>query len=183
MCGFLEVEVAECPPHREAAAGLRLVAVAGHGEGGARAHRPPRDDLHAEGIHHCALGGGVTIGSGAETADARIDGLGGGFELDRKRDLVGGGHREELLAPQVELGCLDVLVLLRRGQTVELVGRAERGVVACVGQRVGDDVGVERSGPRVSLALVDDDANADTLDLRSGEGLHVALECVHVDFE
>ena len=110
-------------------------------------------------------------------------GLGGGFELDRERDLVGGRHREELFAPEVELGCLDVLVLVRRGQAVELVARAERRVVACVGQRVGDDVGIERSGPRVSLALVDDDANADALDLRGRERLDIALERVHVDLE
>ena len=68
-----------------------------------------------------------------------------------------------------------------RGQPVELVARAERGVVARVGERVGHDVGVERSRPRVSLALVDDDADADALDLRGRQRLDVALERVDVD--
>ena len=130
-----------------------------------------------------ALRGRVAIGSRPETADTGIDRLGGGFELDRERDLVGGRHREELFAPEVELGCLDVLVLRRGGQAVELVTRAERRVVACVSQCVGDDVGVERTGPRVSLALIDDDANTDPLDLRGCERLDIALERVHVDLE
>ena len=68
-----------------------------------------------------------------------------------------------------------------RRQAVELVGRAERRVVARVSKRFADDIGVERSRPRVSLALVDDDANADTLDLRGRERLDVAFERVHVD--
>ncbi len=180
---LLEVEVGERPAHRVAATGLRLVAVAGHRERGARAHRPPRDDLDPQGIHHRALGGGVAIGSGPEAADARIEGQRLSFELDGERDLVGGAHREELLAPQVELGYLDALVVLGSGQAVELVRRAERRVVARVGQRVCHDVRIERSRPRVSLALVDDDANADALDLGRCQRLHVTLERVHVDFE
>ena len=52
----------------------------------------------------------------------------------------------------------------RARERVPLVGLAERGVVARVAQRLLDHRRLERTRPRVALAVIDDDADADALD-------------------
>ena len=83
--------------------------------------------------------------------------------------------------PEVQRGGVDPHELLGINEAVVLVRRPERGVVARVGKRVGDDVTVERPGPRVTLAVIDDHSHTDALDLRRREGFDLTLECVHVD--
>ena len=95
------------------------------------------------------------------------------------RDLLVGRHRDELVAPEVERGAAPTVDLGRARERVPLVGLAERRVVARFAQRLLDHVGIERTGPRVALAVIDDHAHADTLDDRGRERLDLAAE--HLD--
>ncbi len=103
-------------------------------------------------------------------------------ELDRERDLVGGGHREQLVAPEIERRRRPATgERLGIGEAVELVGRAETGVVARVDDRLRDHVGVERACPRVALTVIGDHSHADAFDLGDGQRLDLTVEHLHVD--
>src|SRR5262249_49491468 len=66
------------------------------------------------------------------------------------------------------------------GQRVPLVGLTELRVVACVLERVVDDVGIERARPRVALAMIGDHANADAFDHRGRQRLDLTAEDLHL---
>ncbi len=94
-------------------------------------------------------------------------------------NLLVGGHRDELVAPEIERDGGDTVDVARPGQRVPLVGLAELRVVARVLQRVVDNRRFERSGPRVALAVVGDHADADAFDHRGRQRLDLAAE--HLD--
>ena len=54
-------------------------------------------------------------------------------------------------------------------ECVRVVGHAEAGVVARVGERLRDDLGVQRTRPRVALTVVADHPDADAFDHRDRE--------------
>ena len=87
------------------------------------------------------------------------------------------GTRARLVAVEVELGHGHAVGL---GQAVELVGRAEAGVVAGLGERLGEHVVVERAGVGEALPAVDDDPDADALRLGRRERLDLALVDPHL---
>ena len=115
--------------------------------------------LDAERARDRGLDRAVAVGRGLDAAHARVGGPRRGFELERERDLVLGGDREQLVAPEVELRrARPPSTSAGLGEAVAPRPGAEARVVARLGERLGDDVGVERARPRVALPVVDDDA-------------------------
>ena len=94
------------------------------------------------------------------------------LELDRQGDLVLGRERPDGVTPQFERRWFDAI---GHGETVELVGFGERGVVAGLAEGFLQRSVVEGAGIGVALLAVDDDPDTDTLRLRSGEGLDLAF--------
>src|SRR5437879_3273120 len=86
----------------------------------------------------------------------------------------------ERLVPQIELRCRHRRRVGGRGEPVPLVGFAETGVVARFADGLEDHRFVERSRPRVALARIGDDANADPFDPGDRERLDVAVEYLDV---
>ena len=95
--------------------------------------------------------------------DPRVGGERQPLELLGQLDLVLGGERRQRVVPQVLLGAGDAVGL---GQAGPLVDRAERDVVARLGEHLVDGAGVERAGVGEPGAAVADHADADALVLR-----------------
>ena len=179
--GFVDVEIGEGATDRVARSGLGVGVVARHREGRARAHRAPSRHFDAERVRDRTLDRSVAVARGPQREDPIVESLRRGFELDRERDLVGSRYAEQLLVPEVELGWIDPDELVGADEAVALVRSTERGVVARVGERVRDDLGIERPGPRVPLAVIDDHADTDAFDLGGRERFDLTFERVHVD--
>ena len=178
---FVRVEIGEGTPRREAAPCLGGGALPRHGEGRTRGDGPARAHLDAERVGHRALDRGVAVRRRLDTAHTRVGALRRRLELERERNLGFGRYREHVVAPQVEGWRDDPVEVGGRGEDVALVRRTERGVVTRLGDGLGDDLGIERTGPRVALAGIDDDAHTDTFDLGDGQRLDLAAEDLHVD--
>ena len=100
-----------------------------------------------------ALDRGVAVRRRPQAADAGVDGLGGGFELDRERDLVrrSGTARSSSRHRSSSTACDPGEVVGRRRARRTRRARRSR-VVARVGERVGDDVGDRAIPPTRSPA-------------------------------
>ena len=172
--GLGEVDVGGLAAHRHAVAGLGLVAVLGQ-----RLHRQVADGRapghgDAGGGRHRPLARAVAPLRDAHADDARVAGLDGPLELERQVDLAVGGHRGQAVAPQVDVGRRHAVGL---GQADPLLGLGEGGVVAGLGQHLGDDRLVERAGLGEALAPVVHDPHADAG--RRGLGERLDLAAVH----
>ena len=158
--GTFGVEATRAAGGVDAHAHLGLVAVGGQGEdrqpaGGAAA---VAGDAGAGG--HRALARRVVVGGGAHALHAGVAADGGPFEGERELDLGVGRERGQAVVPDqgVEVDRLDAVGL---GQAEPLVGLAEPGVVAGLGQRLDQHGLVEGAGVGEALAMVGHHPDAD----------------------
>ena len=99
------------------------------------------------------------------------------LQLDGQVDLGLGGDLGQALAVQVEVGDGHAVGL---GQAQPLVGRGEGGVVARLGQRLGQHVVVEAAGVGEALPVARDHPHADARRGGRGQLLDVALVDPHL---
>ena len=173
---LVDRQVGDLASHRQPAGDLRLAVLLGerlHHEV-ARAGAPPGADAGAGGDG--ALAERIAVHRHADAAHPGITALGGGLELEGHRHLVGGGDGRQALGPEVELGGLHAV---GRGEAVELVGLAELGVVARLGQRLQHHRLVEGARVGEALPVVDDHAHADTGRAGLREALDLAAVGLH----
>ena len=134
-------QVARPAADAEPRAGLRLGARPGDGvHRQERVGAPPRRrDAGRGGQGH--LNPAVRIVGRRDLADPRVRRPRGAFELDGQRDLLLHRGRADTVVPQVEVHGADAV---GHGEHHIRVRRGETGIVTCVGQGGGDDVGFER---------------------------------------
>ena len=124
-----------------------------------------------------ALAHGVDELGRLDAGDAGVGGLHRPLELEGQVDLLAGREVGQRRPEQVELGHGHAVGL---GQAEVLVGGGEAGVVAGLGERLGEDVVVEAAGVGEALPVADDDPHADALRLGRRQRLDLALVGPHL---